>query len=104
MAILTLVDGKKGVHDIVVLVTAYGEPLSLAEWLFIGKCYLESEASYYSVERGYLGKAYLLNALNEIAFGVPFEKVLERYKLPNKLKVVDKRKRKVITMLHEVIE
>jgi len=37
-----------------------------------------------------------MNAINEISQGVPFEKVLERYKLKRKgkgLNVVDKRKR-----------
>lgn len=94
MVLLTLVNGKKGPSDILVLVTAYNEPLSFAEWLFIGKCYLESEASYYPIQKGYIGKAMLMNALNELSYGVPFEKVLERYKLKRKgkgLKIVDKR-------------
>lgn len=94
MVLLHLVEGKKGPDDILVLVTAYNQPLSFAEWLFVGKCYLDSEASYYPVSEGYLGKAMLLNALNELAHGVPFEKVLERYKLKRKKKVlniVDKR-------------
>jgi len=95
MVLLVLVEGKKGPDDILVLVTAYNEPLSFAEWLFIGKCYLDSEASYYPVSEGYLGKAMLLNALNELAHDVPFEKVLERYKLKRKkkpLNIVEKRK------------
>ncbi len=94
MVLLTLVDGKKGPHDILVLVTAYNEPLSFAEWLFIGKHYLDSEASYYPVEEGYVGKAMLLNALNELACNVPFERVLEHYHLRRKksLNVIDRRK------------
>jgi hypothetical protein len=94
MVLLTLVDGKKGPHDILVLVTAYDEPLSFAEWLFIGKHYLDSEASYYPVEGGYIGKAMLLNALNELACNVPFERVLEHYGLKRKksLNVMDRRK------------
>lgn len=95
MVLLTLVDGRKGPDDILVLVTAYNEPLSLAEWLFLGKCYLDSEGSYYPISNGFLGKAMLLNALNELSHGIPFEKVLERYKLKRKvkaLKIVDKRK------------
>lgn len=95
MVLLTLIDGKKGLNDVLVLVTAYNEPLSLAEWLFIGKCYLDSEATYYPVQEGYIGKAMLMNALNELSHGVDFEKVLERYKLKIKgksLKVIDKRK------------
>jgi hypothetical protein len=97
MVLFTLVDGRKGPDDVLVLVTAYGEPLSFAEWLFIGKHYLDSEASYYPVCEGYLGKAMLLNALNELAHGVDFLKVLEKYKLKRKgksLNIVDKRKKK----------
>jgi hypothetical protein len=96
MVLLELVDGKKGPGDILVLVTAYNEPLSFGEWLFLGKCYLDSEAVYYPIQEGYIGKAMLMNAINEISQGVPFEKVLERYKLKRKgkgLNVVDKRKR-----------
>jgi len=96
MVLLKLVDGKKGLGDILVLVTAYNEPLSFGEWLFLGKCYLDSEAVYYPIQEGYIGKAMLMNAINEISQGVPFEKVLERYKLKRKgkgLNVVDNRKR-----------
>jgi hypothetical protein len=125
MAILYLVDGKKGVGDILVLVTSYEQPLTFAEWLFIGKQYLDSEDTYYPVSAGYIGKAMLLNALNELACGVPFDKVLEHYGLLRKrsLNVIDKRrdpdkspsisqtspiglsqKRRTIEGLHEVIE
>jgi hypothetical protein len=111
MVLLTLVRGKKGPKDIIVLVTSYNEPLSFAEWLFIGKCYLDSEASYYPVSEGYLGKAMLLNALNELAHGVSFEKVLERYKLnrKKKLNIIDKtvtetKAVKRIEKLHEILE
>jgi len=103
MVLLTLVDGRKGIGDTLVLVTAYEEPLSFAEWLFIGKNYLDSEASYYPISEGYIGKAMLLNALNELAHGVPFEKVLERYKLNRKgkkLNIIDKRKMNTQT-IHE---
>jgi hypothetical protein len=96
MVLLTLVDGKKGPEDIVVKVTAYNEVLTFAEWLFIGKCYLDSEASYYPIKEGYRGNAMLLNALIEVAFGVDFDSVLKRYKLKRKgkaLKVIDKRKK-----------
>jgi hypothetical protein len=80
-----------------VLLTAYNEPLSFGEWLFLGKCYLDSEAMYYPIREGFIGKAMLLNAINEISQGVPFEKVLERYKLKRKkksLNIIDKRKQK----------
>jgi hypothetical protein len=96
MVLFTLIDGRKGPGDILVLVTAYDEPLSFGEWLFLGKCYLDSEAVYYPIKKGYIGRAMLLNALTEISQGVPFEKVLERYKLKRKgkgLNIVDKRKR-----------
>jgi len=43
MVVLHLVSGKKGVNDVVVLVEAYTEPLSLTELLFIIKCVLDSE-------------------------------------------------------------
>jgi hypothetical protein len=97
MVLFTLVDGKKGPGDILVLVTAYNEPLSFGEWLFLGKCYLDSEAMYYPIREGFIGKAMLLNAINEISQGVSFEKVLERYKLKRKkksLNIIDKRKQK----------
>ena len=96
MVLFTLVDGKKGFGDILVLVTAYDEPLSFGEWLFLGKCYLDSEAVYYPIHEGYIGRAMLMNAINEISQGVPFEKVLERYKLKRigkGLNILDKRKR-----------
>ncbi|HUU86294.1 MAG TPA: hypothetical protein VMX17_00905 [Candidatus Glassbacteria bacterium] len=95
MVLLTLVDGKKGPNDILVLVTSYNEPLTFAEWLYIGKCYLDSEASYYPIKEGYIGQAMLIHAINELALGVDFQKVLKRYKLQRKgksLKVIDKRK------------
>ena len=103
LALLTLVDGKKGPEDILVLVTAYNEPLTFAEWLFLGKCYLDSEDSYYPINEGFIGKAMLMNALNEIALGVDFENVLKRYKLKKKgknLKIIDKRKG-LITAFYE---
>ena len=86
MVLLELVKGRKGPGDVLVLVTSYREPLSFAAWLFIGKCYLDSEASYYPISQGYIGKAMLLNALNEIAHDVPFEKVIKHYKLDRKSK------------------
>lgn len=93
MAIITLVDGKKGPGDTLALITSYQTPLSFPEWLFVGKCYLDSEDSYYPIARGYIGKAMLLNALNELACGVPFEHMLERYGLNKKrLQIIDKRK------------
>ena len=81
-------------------VDSYNEVLSFAEWLFMGKCYLDSEATYYPIQKGFIGKAMLMNALNEISQGVSFDKVLKRYKLSKKgLIIKDKRKR--ITPLDE---
>ena len=107
VAILKLVDGKKGPGDILVLVTNYEEPLSFPEILFINKCVLDSENSYYPIERGNIGKAMFLNAINELACGVPFDRVLERYGLSKKrLNIIDKRKNRTIQSksLHEVLE
>jgi hypothetical protein len=97
MVLLTLVNGKKGVNDVLVLVTAYAEPLSLAELLFLIKCVLDSEDSYYPISEGNIGKAMFLNAINELACGVSFEKVLERYSLKRKgkkINIMDKREEK----------
>ena len=113
MAILTLVDGKKGPGDILVLVTSYEHPLSFAEILFINKCVLDSEDQYYPISSGNIGKAMFLNAVNELACGVPFDRVIERYGLKRKgseLDIVDKRKTasktgsRPIEKLHEVLE
>ena len=94
MVVLHLIDGKKGPYDVLVLVEAYTEPLSLPELLFIIKSVLDSEDSYYPVNGGRLGKAMFLSAIIELACGVPFERVLERYGLNRKkgLKIIDKRK------------
>jgi hypothetical protein len=95
MAILTLIDGKKGPGDILVLLKADDEPLSFAEWLFIGKCYMDSEASYYPISEGYSGPCMLLEAVIELSHGMKFDMVLEKFKLKRKglsLQIVDKRK------------
>lgn len=97
MVMLTLVAGKKGPGDILVLLTAYGEPLTFEEWLFIGKCMLDSESSYYPLSQGNRGPCLLLEALLEISFGVNFEQVIARYGLDRKnrkLNVEDKRNAK----------
>jgi hypothetical protein len=93
MVLITLINGKKSSTDILVLLHAYGEPLTFAQWLYLGKCYLDSEASYYPIEQGFIGKAMLMNAFNEISQGVPFDTVLKHYKLNKKgLIIKDKRK------------
>lgn len=114
MVLLELVDGRKGPNDVLVLVTAYGEPLSFHELFFILKHYFDSEHSYYPVSNGNLGKGMLLSAINCVAVGVPLETVLQRFKLyrkTKKLNIIDKRKihqavSRVIskkTQLHELM-
>jgi len=95
MVLFTLVDGRKGEGDTLVLVTAYGEPLSLYELLFILKHYFDSEHSYYPVSEGHLGKGMLLSAIGCVAVGVPLDTVLKKFRLypkTYKLKIIDKRK------------
>ena len=94
MVVITLVDGRKGPNDVLVKVASYDEVLTFAQWLYIGKWYLDSEASYYPVSEGFIGKAMLMNAINEISQDVPFDKVLKHYKLTKKgLIIKDERKR-----------
>lgn len=95
MVLFELVDGNKGPNDVLVLVSAYSEPLSFHELLFILKHYFESEHSYYPIENGFLGKGMLLSAINCVAVGVPIETVLRKFKLDRKtkkLKIIDKRR------------
>ena len=96
MVLFKLVDGHKGPNDVLVLVTAYSEPLSFHELLFILQHYFDSEHSYYPVSEGYLGKGMLLSAINCVAVGVPLDTVLKKFKLYRKTKkliVIDKRRR-----------
>lgn len=115
MVLFELVDGKKGSGDTLVLIHAYGEPLSFHELLFILKHYFDSEHHYYPVSEGYLGKGMLLSAICSVAVGVPLDTVLRKFKLyrkTKKLNIIDKRKIKdavlesVInneTQLHELM-
>ena len=94
MVVITLVDGRKGPNDVLVMVASYDEVLTFAQWLYVGKWYLDSEASYYPVSEGFIGKAMLMNAINEISQNVPFDSVLKHYRLSKKgLIIKDKRKR-----------
>ena len=86
MVLFELVDGRKGDGDVLVLITAYREPLTLTEWLYIGDSYLDSEASYYPVSEGYLGKGMLVSALVCLACGVPLRTVLRKFGLDRKTK------------------
>jgi len=95
MVLFKLVDGHKGPNDVLVLVTAYSEPLSFHELFFILKHYFDSEHSYYPVSKGNLGKGMLLSAICCVACGVPLDTVLEKFKLDRKTKklnIIDKRK------------
>lgn len=105
--LLELVDGRKGPGDILVLVTAYREPLSFMEWLFLGKSYMDSEAVYYPISEGNRGPCLLLEALIELSHGIDFEQVIERYGLSTKqkkLQIEDKRKVKESRPLRYVHE
>jgi hypothetical protein len=104
MVRLVLVDGRKGVGDTLVLVNAQGEPLAFSQILLILKHVFESEDSYYSPNDGYDGKAYMLKAIIDVYSGVPFNKILERYNLENKLNVEDWRKPKQVVPSHRKIE
>ena len=98
MVLLTLVDGKKGPGDILVLVTSYNEPMSIADVLYLLECIMDSEAMYYPISKGYSGKAYFLNAVIELACGVPFERVIQKYGLKGKKRpnVKDERKQSFV--------
>jgi len=98
MVKLELVKGRKGPNDKLILVTAYGEPLSFSDLLFILKHYFESEESYYPKPENQ-GSCYLMKAILEIYSGLPFNDVLKRYQLDRKMK-----KTLVIEKLHEVLE
>jgi len=99
---LTLTKGRKGNGDTLVLLEASKEPLTFSQLLFILKHYFESEDSYYSPSSGFDGKAYLMKAIIDVYSGVPFEKVLKRYNLENKLNIVGSAK--PIEKLHEILE
>ena len=99
MVLLKIVKGRKGPNDKLVLVYAYGEPLSFSELLTILKYYFESEDSYYPIFQGFQGKCMLMKAILEIYSGIPLERVLADYKLERKTKSV-----RVIEKLHEVLE
>jgi len=90
MVKLILVDGNKGVGDVLVLVEVNVEPLAFSQILLILKCIFESEDSYYPNGDG---KGYMMKAILDVCLGVPLDKVFKRYNLENKLNVVDKRRK-----------
>ena len=82
MVQLTLINGRKGKDDILVLLTCNRQPLTFEEWLFIGLHYLHSEAGYYPKSQGYAGSEYLINALDDLVYnGLSLKEVLHRYQL-----------------------
>jgi hypothetical protein len=54
---------------------------------------MEADDSNYLISEGRLGRVMFVHAVNEIALGIPFERVLERYNLTKKAKlnVIDRR-------------
>jgi len=98
MVKLEIVRGKKGPDDKLVLVHAYGEPLSFSDLLLILRFYFESEESYYPKPRNQ-GSCYLMKAILEEYSGLPHEEILRRYQLDRKIK-----KTLVLERLHEVLE
>jgi Mor family transcriptional regulator len=98
MVKLEVVPGRKGPNDKLVLVYAYGEPLSFSDILFILRHYFQSEESYYPKPQNQ-GSCYLMKAILEEFSGLPHEEILKRYQLDRKIK-----KTVVIEKLHEVLE
>ena len=62
---------------------------------------MESEAVYYPTSKGYSGKAYFLNAIIDLARGVSFDRVIEKYRLKGKKHPVIKDERKHFLDLKE---
>jgi len=85
MVRLELVPGRKGPNDKLVLVYAYGEPLSFTELLIVLREYFRSEDSYYPKPMNQ-GSTYLMKAILEVYSGLPLEDVLKRYQLDRKTK------------------
>jgi hypothetical protein len=79
-----VVQGKKGPHDKVVLLTANHEALKVEDLLYILKIWFESEEADYPPSMGYEGKAMLLKAIIDIYSGHPIEAILKRYNLKRK--------------------
>jgi hypothetical protein len=76
---LEVVQGKKGPHDKVVLITANREALKVEHLLFILQQWFESEEACYPQSQGYEGKAMLFKAIFDIYNGQKLETVLKRY-------------------------
>jgi len=76
---LEVVQGKKGPHDKVVLITANREPLKIEHLLWILQQWFESEEACYPITEGYDGKAMLMKAVIDVYSGHKIETVLKRY-------------------------
>jgi hypothetical protein len=83
MVKLEVVPGRKGPNDELVLVYAYGEPLSFHDLLFILQKYFRSEESHYPKPR-FLGSCMLMEAIVEVYSGVELGKVLSKFGLERK--------------------
>lgn len=96
MNLLTLVDGRKGEDDILVLLRCHDEPLTFAELLFILGEYFKSEDSYYPRKQGFAGSRYLLDAILDVYHGATVPEVCRKYQLELKLNTIDRRRPKPI--------
>ena len=76
---LEVVQGKKGPHDKVVLITANREPLKIEHLLWILQQWFESEEACYPQSKGFQGKGLLFKAIFDIYNGHRLESVLKRY-------------------------
>ena len=81
-----VVPGRKGPNDKLVKIWAYGEVLSFSDLLFLLKNYFESEDDYYPPDKGFKGRAMLMNAIVDVFSGISLSRVLKEYKLERKAK------------------
>ncbi len=81
MVKLEVVQGKKGLGDKVVLITANREPLRVYHLLKILSVWFESEDSVYPPSEGYMGRKMLFKAICDVYHKTPVLLVLKRYKL-----------------------
>ncbi|MGP3705273.1 MAG: hypothetical protein ACKD6O_08310 [Candidatus Bathyarchaeota archaeon] len=79
-----VVEGKKGKHDRLVKIWAYGEPFSIQDLLTLLDILFKSEDSCYPISEGKQGRAMLLKAIVDVACGIPLSRVLEAYGLSRK--------------------
>ena len=92
-----VVPGRKGPNDKLVKIYADGEVLRFSDLLFLLKNYFESEDDYYPPNKGFKGRAMLMNAIVDVFSGISLTRVLKEYKLERKAKntvIVEKMKSK----------